>query len=60
MFAFLKQFTIVLVDTWSQTLASIYMPSRMLNLGMALLLSKAVVMRRTRIVRYFTFERTTP
>ena len=54
--AFLKQFTIVLVSTWSQALVSMYMVSRTLNSGMNLLLSKAIMMERTRMVRYFAFK----
>ena len=56
-----KQFVIVVVDTWSQALPSMYMASKILNLGMALLLSEAVVMWRTRMVQYFAFKlRMTP
>ena len=38
----------MVVDTWSQALVSMYMASRMLNLGMALLLPKAAMMRQTK------------
>ena len=50
--AFLKQFTIVLVNTWAQALVSMYMASRMLNLRMILLLSKATMTRRNAISKY--------
>ena len=54
--AFLEQFTIAKVNTWFQALVRMYMPSRMLNLGIALLLSKAVMMQQTRMVWYFAFK----
>ena len=54
--SFLKYFKIVVVDTRPQALVSMHIASRMLNLRMALLLSKAIMMRRVKMVPYFVFR----
>ena len=55
-FTFFKQVTIMVVDTWSRALVSMYAASRLLNLEIGFLLTKAIMMRQTRMGRYFPFK----
>lgn len=55
-FTFFKQVTIMVVDTWSRAIVSMYAASRLLNLEIGFLLTKAIMMRQTRMGRYFLFK----
>lgn len=46
----------MVVDTWSRALVSMYAASRLLNLEIGFLLTKAIMMRQTRMGRYFLFK----